>query len=170
LMQQFMPPAADIGAVVIRDARGAGEIVVRRGEPFAFGFGGNGVLGLADGWGEPEDWGTWSVSKRACIRLSVGKAGKEPIHAVLRYRAFVHEKHPRLDIACRAEGHDVAAWTCTIAAPAGPQRLTIPANVVSESGTIDLEFLISEPRSPAELGASSDVRQLGLGIESLTFR
>jgi glycosyltransferase involved in cell wall biosynthesis len=170
LIQQFMPPAADIGAVVIRDARGAGEIVVRRGEPFAFGFGGNGVPGLADGWGEPEDWGTWSVSKRACIRLSVGKAGKEPIHAELRYRAFVHEKHPRLDIACKCEGQDVAAWSCTIAAPGGIQCLTIPADIVSESRAIDLEFSISEPRSPAELGASSDVRQLGIGIESLIFR
>jgi glycosyltransferase involved in cell wall biosynthesis len=170
LMQQFMPPAADIGAVAIRDARGAGEIVVQRGEPHAFGFGGNGVLGLADGWGEPEDWGTWSVSKRARIRLSVGKAGKGPIHADLRYRAFVHQRHPRVDIACSVEGQNVAAWTCTIAAPAGTQRLTIPADIVPANGTIELEFSISEPRSPAELGASSDVRLLGLGVESLSFR
>jgi hypothetical protein len=32
---------------------------------------------------------------------------------------------------------------------------------------LDLEFLISDPRSPAELGLGSDTRQLGLGIESL---
>ena len=112
LMQQIMPPAADIGAaVVIRDTRGAGEIVIQRGETLAFGFGGNGVRGLADGWGEPEDWGTWSVSKRSRIRLSVAEAGAGPIHADLRYRAFVHERHARLDIACRVEEKDVATWT-----------------------------------------------------------
>jgi hypothetical protein len=104
LMQQFMPTAADIGAVVIRDTRGASETVVQRGGHLAFGFGGNGVLGLAEGWGEPEDWGTWSVSKRARIRLSVGKAGRDPLHADLRYRAFVHQRHPRLDIASESKG------------------------------------------------------------------
>jgi hypothetical protein len=104
LMQQFMPTADDIGAVVIRDTRGASETVVQRGGHLAFGFGGNGVLGLAEGWGEPEDWGTWSVSKRARIRLSVGKAGRDPLHADLRYRAFVHQRHPRLDIASESKG------------------------------------------------------------------
>jgi hypothetical protein len=48
--------------------------------------------------------------------------------------------------------------------------LTIPADIVPANGTIELEFSISEPRSPAELGASSDVRLLGLGVESLSFR
>ena len=170
LMQQIMPPAADIGAVAVRDTRGAGEIVIQRGETVAFGFGGNGVLGLADGWGEPEDWGTWSVSKRPRIRLSVAKAGAGPIHADLRYRAFVHERHPCLDIVCRVGEKDVATWRCTVAAPSDTRRLTIPADIVPANGTIELEFLISEPRSPAELEASSDVRLLGIGIESLTFR
>jgi glycosyltransferase involved in cell wall biosynthesis len=169
LMQQFSPPAADIGTVVIRDARGAGEIVVQRGEPLAFGFGGNGVVGLTDGWGEPEDWGTWSISKRARIRLLVGEAGKGPIQADLRYRAFVHKRHPRLDITCRVGGQDIGTWSCAISSPSGTQRLTIPADIVPANGTIDLEFSISDPRSPAELGASSDARLLGIGVETLSF-
>src|SRR5262249_36549715 len=162
LMQQFMPSAAGIGAVAIRDAGGTGEIVVQRGEPLAFGFGGNGVRGLANGWGEAEDWGTWSVSKRARIRFVVEKPGKGPIHADLRCRAFVHKRHPRLDVTCRIEGHNIAAWSCTMSAPSGTQRLTIPADIVPANGIFDLEFSMSEPRSPAELGASSDARLLGI--------
>ncbi len=36
-------------------------------------------------------------------------------------------------------------------------------------GAITLEFVIPEPRSPAELGLSPDDRQLGIGLTSLHF-
>jgi glycosyltransferase involved in cell wall biosynthesis len=170
VIQQFMPPAAAIGAVEIRDAGGDGEIVVQRGETLAFGLRGNGMLGLLDGWGEPEEWGTWSISKRARIRLSVARAAEGPVNFDLQYRAFVHGRHARVDITCRVNERDIAAWSCTVAAPARTRRLTIPAAAVSADGTIDLEFSISEPCSPAELGVSSDARLLGIGIETLSIR
>jgi len=99
----------------------------------------------------------------------VEKSGDGPLHADLRYRAFVHRGHPRLDIACRVEGQEVAAWTCTVASPSGTRRLTIPAGVIRADGAVELEFSVFEPRSPAELGASSDERLLGIGIETLSF-
>jgi hypothetical protein len=45
-----------------------------------------------------------------------------------------------------------------------------PAGIIPADGAIDLEFSVFEPRSPAELGASSDERLLGIGIETLSFR
>ena len=167
LMEQFMPPAAEIAAVEIRETGDVGQVIVRRGETLDFRADGNGALGLIQGWSEPEEWGTWSVSKLARVRLSVVSPDTAPIHADLKYQAFVHARHPRLDIVCRVEGHDVAAWSCTTAAPGGIQRLTIPATLVAADGTIELEFSISEPRSPAELGVNSDHRLLGIGVETL---
>src|SRR5262249_51996742 len=110
------------------------------------------------------------VSKRARIRLSVGKTDKDPLHVDLRYRAFVHRRHPRLDIACSVEGQEVAAWSSTVASPSGTRCLTIPAGIIPADGAIDREFSVFAPRSPAELGASSDERLLGIGIETLSFR
>jgi glycosyltransferase involved in cell wall biosynthesis len=169
-IQQFMPPAAHIGAVEIRDVGRDDKLVVQRGGTLAFGFERNGVVGLLEGWGDPEDWGTWSISKRARIRLSIARTGNEPIHVDLQYRAFVHKGHPRVDIACRVDKHELATWRCTIAAPTGTRRLTIPAGIVPKDGTIEIEFAISEPCSPAQLGVSSDARLLGIGIETLSIR
>jgi len=170
LMQQFMPPVVDMRAIEVRDTRGHSKTVVQRGETVAFKIGDDGVLGLLDGWGEPENWGTWSISKRARLRLSIAKAGNGPVDLDLQYRAFVHEKHTHLDIACSVGEQAVATWRCTVAAPMGTRRLTIPAAAVPADGIIDLAFSISEPCSPAELGVSSDGRLLGIGIETLSFR
>ncbi len=41
------------------------------GDTLAFGVGGNGVSAFVLGWGEPEEWGTWSVAKRALLTFAV---------------------------------------------------------------------------------------------------
>jgi hypothetical protein len=167
LMKQLMPPAA-IAESEIR-FRDTGPAVARRGETLTFGHAGSGSDGLIEGWGEPEAWGTWSIAKRASIHLSVAPVDGRPLHADLQYRTFLHGEHRRLDIVCLVRGKPITAWSCDIEAPAGIQPLTIPAPLLAADGTVELEFSISEPRSPAELGVSSDARLLGLGIETLSL-
>jgi glycosyltransferase involved in cell wall biosynthesis len=167
LMEQLMPPAA-IAETEIRFTD-TGPAVARRGETLTFGQAGSGSDGLIEGWGEPEAWGTWSIAKRATIHLSVAPVDGRPLHADLRYRTFLHGEHRRLDIACLVRGEPITAWSCDIEAPTGIQPLTIPAPLLAADGTVELEFSISEPRSPAELGVSSDARLLGLGIETLSL-
>jgi hypothetical protein len=36
---------------------------------------------------------------------------------------------------------------------------------VNAEGIVNLEFEMSEPKSPAELGLGQDTRELGIGIE-----
>lgn len=167
LMDQLVPHIGEAEAIEIREAHATDRVAVRSGETVTFGMAGDGVSGLRDGWAEPEERGSWSVGKRASLGLSLEADGVVPLNAHLTYRPFVHAKHPQLDIVCRARGREIAAWSCIIAAPAGEQRMTIPSDAIAADGALDLELLISDPRSPAELGLSADARLLGIGLERL---
>src|ERR1043166_1587020 len=138
----------------------------RPGDIITFDRHGNGVSLLENGWGEPERWGTWSVASRALLRLSIEHKDTSPVDAVLDYRAFVVPGHDNVTVTCRIHDRDVITWSCRAENPSGSQQITIPGDAIS-AGTVAMEFLISSPRSPAELGIGSDMRSLGLGIESL---
>jgi hypothetical protein len=123
-------------------------------------------MALGSGWGETEQWGTWSVSQYASLQLSVGHAPPVRLYVNLRYRSFI-EGGRALEVSCLADGQRLLSWTCDPATWRGVQRIAIPSNLVGSNGILNLEFTISEPRSPEELGISSDSRKLGIGIESL---
>jgi hypothetical protein len=165
LMQQFVPSLAELSAAEIRKAPSG--LMVRRGETLDFRRGGSGVPSLRDGWGEPEMWGTWSVAKQAEISFAFDPKDREPILAVLRYRAFLPRERPSIVIVCRHDGREVASWTCTDGSSGSVQHFTIPRSGSTADGVIELEYSISDPRAPAEFGSNSDQRLLGIGIESL---
>jgi glycosyltransferase involved in cell wall biosynthesis len=169
LMEQFLPRREDFDGIGVRAATLDGRASVRMGEIIKFCVGDNGAAALDDGWGEPEQWGTWSISKRASLRLSIESLPGRTLHAELKYRAFVHTLHRELEIVCRGAGRDIASWRCRFNDTSGIQWLTLPSAAISRNGELDIEFHFSDPRSPAELGISPDTRQLGLGIESLRF-
>jgi hypothetical protein len=109
------------------------------------------------------------VAKRASINLCVEPPVAKAVRADLRYRAFVPASDSHLSVMCRVAGQQVAAWNCSDATPARIQQLTIPALLVRADGAVDLELLVSNPRSPAELGLSADTRLLGIGVEAISF-
>jgi hypothetical protein len=135
-------------------------------ESVRFGIGGAGYAGLGEGWGEAEEWGTWSVGRRASLHVVVGRDHSFPLDVSLGYRSFVEGERALL-VTCRAAGREISSWTCTVAGWRGTQRITIPLEAVTAEGVVKLEFEISNPRSPAELGLGQDTRQLGIGIESM---
>ena len=163
LMTSLIPKVEDTAAAAIDqiDARTG----YRPGETITFGSAGNGVSLLQGGWGEPEQWGTWSIASRARLRLPIDAGTWRPIHAVLKYRAFVVPGHDELTVTCRIGDHAVATWHCRLDF-SGSQRIAIPSDTLLMN-PVEMEFIISNPRSPAELGISSDGRLLGVGIESL---
>jgi glycosyltransferase involved in cell wall biosynthesis len=137
--------------------------VLRPGETIKFAAGAAGRAALEDGWGLPESWGAWSVAKRATLYLALDKVA--PLHLRLGYRAFVHDRHPWVDVVCRHNGRIVATWRC--AEWSGVVDLVLSAS--GADGLTELEFEISDPRSPAEFGLSTDRRLLGLGVEWLSL-
>ncbi len=171
LMQQFMPPAADIGS-----GRDQGREGCRRDsrpawrDPLRSDSGATACLALPTVGANRRIGAPGPFPSEPASGCRSGKPARDRSTPSCGTAPSCMRGTARLDIACRVEGQDVAAWSCIDAAPVRTQRLTIPADVVSANGTIDLEFSISEPRSPAEIGASSDVRLLGIGIETLSFR
>jgi len=142
---------------------------VHAGTTLTFGSSGNGTSALMNGWGTPEEWGTWSVAKQASLKFAIGSNQDFPLTADLKYRSFVPGADYSLRVACRANDLEVASWSCTPARWHGAQRLVLPENSLGPDGAIRLDFVISEPHSPAELGLGMDHRLLGVGIESLHF-
>ncbi|WP_426610874.1 sulfotransferase domain-containing protein [Bradyrhizobium sp. McL0616] len=139
---------------------------LQAGERLLFGIGQAGQVTLGAGWGEPEQWGVWSIQPQASLHVSVGPHHNAPIQIDLGYRSFI-EGGRELEVTCLAEGRQLSSWTCRPATWRGVQRIVIPSNLSGAYGLLNLEFRISEPRSPAELGLSSDTRQLGIGLESM---
>src|SRR5262249_26521094 len=161
-LQQFIPSLYGAERVVINE-HGGDRGMLHRGHAVGFGYSGDGVAALGDGWAPPESWGTWSVQKRAWLRLAIDPDVKEDIHLALTYRTLM----PDVGISCRVQGQELAAWSFGSDKASGVQRITIPLHAVSARHAVDLEFDIANPRSPASYGLGSDVRPLGIGIETL---
>jgi Sulfotransferase domain len=138
-------------------------------ETLTFAVGGTGCAALGDGWGEPEGWGTWSVDRRASMLIAVGPKPLFPLEVDLSYRSFV-DKGRTLEITCRAVGKQISSWICSPVEWRGVRRIGIPPEAVTTEGIVELDFEISAPKSPAELGLGPDTRRLGIGIESMRLR
>jgi hypothetical protein len=99
------------------------------------------------------------------LNLQVPAPVVDGVKLRLRHRCFVAEAHPALSIVCRAEGKIIDEWTCTVASPTIVRTFHVPPALVGPDGKITLEFKLSKPVSPAELGESPDTRTLGMGVE-----
>jgi hypothetical protein len=155
-------------ALGYRDAEPAPAALVGKpiapGEIVTLGNGRRESVVLGPGWGQAEEWGTWSVGRRASLRLVVLRGGAAPVDVDLGYRSFI-EGGRALNVSCRAAGRVISSWTCTPAEWRGTRSIHIPAGAVSAEGIVNLEFEMSEPQSPAELGLGQDTRKLGIGVE-----
>jgi hypothetical protein len=165
-LKPLMPQVEQGRVIEIRSESANDYAVVRPGERLRFALGGNGLSGLTSGWGDPEHWGTWSVAKRAVLRVRPATKDGLPLHAELKFRPFICPGHPEIGVVCRTCGREIARWNCP-SAEWQVRTFTITSDLAANNGIVDLEFLIYYPRSPAELGISADTRQLGIGVESL---
>lgn len=135
------------------------------GEPLFFAANQTGVSALQSGWGRPEAWGTWSVGDRAELAIRVPAELTGGIGLRLHHRNPGSPGNPPVAITCRVADHVIDRWECGDAVRAVTRDLLVPSNIVGADGELRLHFEIRNARSPAELGAGSDKRRLGIGIE-----
>ena len=128
---------------------------------------GAGVAALIEGWSEPEEWGTWSIARTCVLRFEVRPVPSRPVEIVLACRAFVSDGNPQLQALCRVGDGAPQRLTFSLEAFAGLRRLTLDPAAISADGTVTIRLALSDPRSPADLGVSSDVRPLGIGLERI---
>jgi hypothetical protein len=143
-------------------------LITGGGALLEFRTGANGVPALYSGWAEVENWGTWSVGKRARLMLRTTPDRRTPLHLKFKLRAFVHPLHPETHVVCRLRGKEIAKWSFRLNEPQDTRILKISANNIDASGNIALEFLLLTPCAPSQLGISADIRPLGIGLECVS--
>lgn len=121
---------------------------------------------LLDGWAPyGEAWGNWSEGGAASMLLPI-PAGK-PKSLKLQARAFVHEKHPKLDVEILINGVLQKKVSLT-EFESNRIDIPLPASLLGQD-YFKLELKILNPASPKALGIGEDDRQLGLGAISAVF-
>lgn len=122
---------------------------------------------LAQGWGAPEAWGTWSEGAEADIQLRVPPQARSIVIDAL---AFVLPMHAAQTVVFSING--VPALTTRLTTIQG-NRIEIPINAaVREAGASDglmrIHVQLPDAISPKQLGLGEDQRVMGLGMKSLT--
>jgi hypothetical protein len=144
-----------------------GQITVNRGDDIIFSTESNaGREYLIAGWSQPEAWGVWSDGPLARIRIKLGGISSNPVSVLMTMNGFFSGRHHRITVTPIVNGAHMRAFILDASMPMPVTHLlTLTAESLrGQNGVIDIELEIDSPRSPAELGLSSDERQLGVGL------
>jgi Uncharacterised nucleotidyltransferase len=143
------------------------------GETLAFGAGDEDML--AGGWNDGESEGRWTSGPLARLLLRVAPATMASFDAdtlALEFLALPLLGAPArpLRVEVLANGHSLATLLYGETNPGrSPVRVPLPTNVLDPTGELLLAWRIREPRSPQELGISTDARPLGLYFQRMAL-
>jgi hypothetical protein len=146
----------------------AGPLQYRLGELIDLADGGNSAAFVADyvgsQWALPDSFGSWTLGPTASmkVRFQDPPAGALPASFVVS-DCMVSKAAPKLTVRVKANGREVAEWEFRDR-EAHRRSIELPAEAVAGFPELILRFEISEPRSPASLGWSSDSRPLGIRV------
>ena len=87
------------------------------------------------------------------------------------YPFLVKRRHPSLAVEVLANGVVVDRWSYRYPGDTGRviRSARIPASLLAASPVLEIELQIDQPVVPAALGVSTDDRQLGLFVSSVSF-
>jgi hypothetical protein len=121
---------------------------------------------LKSGWADnTEDWGTWTVGKEA--KLAVFMPPGTPKTITLDLRAFVEPKHPKQSLEVAISGQPSKAFALS-QFEQNTIKLAIPASAYDKEFLV-LDFKMTDPASPKDLGIGEDTRKLGVGIKRVVI-
>jgi len=140
------------------------------GETIRFGLGGTDEAYITKGWSGPEAWGRWSLGKESelILRVTPPAAGDLQLEAMVGGRIGGARKLVRATIA--VNGVAIGEWRIARDQDAALRQLTVPRELVSETGDMIVDFTIDAPLSPAAVGFPNDRRELGLSFTSLAVK
>lgn len=140
------------------------------GTEIRFGSGGNAARYLAGGWSHAEEWGNWTYTNAAALRLAIPGHRAGDLMLDISAHAFVPPSYPRQTVQVSVNGHPVGELHYTARQNQSLQSLRIPAAVVAHNhGELLIVFSIAELISPIQATASKDIRSLGLGAMSMVI-
>ena len=144
-----------------------GVVKLALGQELLFTEGSRHIEYLQRGWSDPEAFGTWTDGERATIGLRLREREVEDL--VLRFDAgfFVNGRHPETRFHVAANGRRLFSSTETNKA-VNSFAVPIPLDAQRPDGKLDVVFEVDNPQSPAELGLSVDIRELGVLLRRLS--
>ena len=133
---------------------------------------GNGMAYQAEGWSLPEGPGTWTNGPRASLaaRLVEWPADGR-ILQIAAHPFLVKDRHPSLAVEVLANGVVVDRWSYRYPGDNGSviRSARIPASLLAASPVLKIELQIDQPAVPSAMRISTDDRQLGLFVSSVSF-
>src|SRR6516225_7599440 len=133
---------------------------------------GNGMAYQAEGWSLPEEAGTWTNGPRASLAARLVEwPADDMILQISAYPFLVKGRHPSLAVEVLANGVVVDRWSYRYPEDNGRviRSARIPASLLAASPVLKIELEIDQPAAPAAMGVSTDDRQLGLFVSSVSF-
>lgn len=129
-----------------------------------FNAGGNAAASMVSGWAMAEPIGTWTLGTHSLLEVSDLQPGTG-------YRGVV-EVGPYLDLPVLTFQQltiSAGGFICVSQQLAETARLVfdIPAEAIGSDGRLRLELACPMATAPATIGASSDIRKLGVCVWSL---
>lgn len=119
---------------------------------------------LSSGWSSPEPWGVWSDGKAAKISFPCNSRQFYFNRSTLQVGLFIHPFASQ-DITIEHNGTTVYQSSITEG-----ENIRFPVSVEEcKKNSIDLVINIPSPKSPLELGQSTDARKLGIGLTKFTL-
>lgn len=137
------------------------------GKTYFLTSGGN--LKGGNGWGQAENWGTWTNGQTADIDFNFDRIPGDDLEISLNGVCFVNKKHPSNHVSILANGKEIASFDCNQYENPKKRIIRFSRENITQSGALRLTFVIDNPVSPHELGISDDYRKLGFGVSSITF-
>ncbi|UEM18891.1 hypothetical protein JL100_017525 [Skermanella mucosa] len=139
---------------------------VEAGRRFEFTTAGDGALLLLDGWFASEAWGTWSNGSTAEIAIPPLDS-RQPFAIEIQASGFQPTGSEAVAVTVRLAGERVGEMQ--LGSQDIRMKIDIPASVAAAGEPIRIGFDIANPRSPQQVGLSSDGRLIGIGLKSISY-
>ncbi|WP_045767917.1 DUF7024 domain-containing protein [Xanthomonas albilineans] len=124
---------------------------------------------LGEGWSVDEPWGVWSLGERSSLHLKVKQSVKKGSHLMLQANGLWHDSRQAMTVKARVNAGPWQTRTLTASEPQ-PATIAIQLPALVASANLEVELRYDKPASPASLGLSSDSRELGIGLVSLSLK
>jgi hypothetical protein len=145
------------------------QLAYEPGSLIDFHSGGNSLGFEGEGWGTNEAGGTWTVGSRSVLFLNLTAVPQSDLILDLEAHAFTPSQRRQFEETLLVNGTHVTDWKITEGESLIKRRVQVPRELVN-GGSMRLEFVNHDPRSPADLGLSTDTRKIGLAIHTLRLR
>ena len=137
------------------------------GAPVSFSTEGTGVEYLASGFSDQEKWGIWTACNYAMIRLKLDEPINDSVTIEILFQLAPTLRRSATNTTARISAN--GARPVVIAADdQNPDHLLLCINLnssqIKEDKIIEIHINFDNLRSSAEIGASSDLRLIGLGL------